>query len=174
MPFWVTHKKWRRHFCVKCLHFSGRTVRILLRIEEKPECTHQLFEKINHSGECKVYIVFPPSIKSTKMVIFGPKCIEKSKMSKIIGKTQKSHHDVIVTSLWRHKAVFRTCFHSFAISFLLIWWSSNYISDIVIFSNSILKVFETMRRLDVIWRHKTSKYSCRFMLNVRNFAQNYS
>ena len=106
-----------------------------------------------------VYIVFPPSIKSTKMVIFGPKCIEKSKMSKIIGKTQKSHHDVIVTSLWRHKAVFRTCVHSFAISFLLIWWSSNYISDIVILSNSILKVFETMRRLDVIWRQKTSKYS---------------
>ena len=31
----------------------------------------------------------PPSIKSTKIVIFGPKCIQKSKMSKIIGKTQK-------------------------------------------------------------------------------------
>ena len=44
----MTHKKWRRHFCVKFLHFSGKTVRILFRIEEKPECTHQLFEKIHH------------------------------------------------------------------------------------------------------------------------------
>ena len=72
-------------------------------------------------------------------------------------KNTKKYHDVIVTSLWRHKAVFRTCFHSLTISFRLIRWSSNFIFDIDIFSNFILQVFETMRRLDVIWRHKTSK-----------------
>ena len=91
-------------------------------------------------------------------MIFCPKRIWRSKMMKIFGKTQKSHYDVIVTSLWRHKAIFRTLLWKVKIFFLFNQISPNFIKVIIISWNYFLRVLVMVEKIDVIWRQKTWKW----------------
>ena len=91
-------------------------------------------------------------------MIFGPKRIWRSKMMKIFGKTKKSHYDVIVTSLWRHKAIFRTLLWGIKNFFLFNQISPNLVKVIIISWNYFLRVLVMVEKIDVIWRQKTWKW----------------
>ena len=96
---------------------------------------------------------------------------------KIFGKIQKSHYDVIVTSLWRHKAIFRTLLWNVKNFFLFNQISPNFIKVIIISWNYFLRVLVIVEKIDVIWRQKTWKwpflayFGPQIMLNVIKFIK---
>ena len=112
--------------------------------------------------------IMPPLLNPQKLWFFAKNSSEHQTYSKLSEKSQKSPGDVIMTSLWRHNAVFRTIFDSFTISFLFFSIDSKFC---VSTHNSpkyhLLRFFENW----TTWRQMTSHYVILLIFGIFSYRR---